>query len=227
LALAERYIEESRAICGTARRHSAIFRRNDFMPNHRIYAAALVALFAGAAFAQQPPQSMRFAGTVKSVTTDELILSTANGDVALAITPRTRVVVRQPGAASDIKPGAYLGTSNQDSTLPSTGTATEVHIMDNGPNVNYPMNNSGLTMTNGHVKSVTTTAKGEEMDIDYGQASPRHVVVGKDTSISRMVDVGAKGLKPGLAVNAMTATGSDGKKTASFISITSAAQSTP
>jgi hypothetical protein len=177
--------------------------------------------------AQQAPQSARVVGTVKSVTPDDLILTTANGDVALAITPRTRVLVRQPGAASDIKPGAYLGTSNQDGTVPSTGTATEVHIMDNGPNVNYPMNNSGLTMTNGHVKSVTTTAKGEEMDVDYGQATPRHVVVSKDTNITRMVDVGAKGLKPGIPVNAMTTTGADGKKTATFISITSATQPTP
>jgi hypothetical protein len=197
------------------------------MPNHRTFAVALVALAAGAAIAQQTPQSARVAGTVKSVTSDDLILTTANGDVALAITPRTRVLVRQPAAASDIKPGAYLGTSNQDGTVPSTGTAKEVHIMDNGPNVNYPMNNSGLTMTNGHVKSVASTAKGEEMDVDYGQATPRHVVVSKDTTITRMVDVGAKGLKPGIAVNAMATTGADGKKTATFISITSAAQPTP
>jgi hypothetical protein len=197
------------------------------MPNHRTFAVALVALAAGAAIAQQAPQSARVAGTVKSVTPDDLILTTANGDVALAITPRTRVLVRQPAAASDIKPGAYLGTSNQDGAEPSTGKATEVHIMDNGPNVNYPMNNSGLTMTNGHVKSVTTTAKGQEIDVDYGQATPRHVVVGKDASINRMVDVGAEGLKPGIAVNAMTTTGADGKKTATFISITSAAKPTP
>jgi hypothetical protein len=185
-------------------------------------AVALVALTVGAAGAQQAPQGTRVAGTVKSVTANDVILTTANGDVDLAITPRTRVLARQPGATSDIKPGTYLGTSNQDGTDAGTGTATEVHIMDHGPNVNYPMNSSGLTMTNGHVKSVTTTAKGKEMDVDYGQTTPRHVVVGKDTNITRMIDVGSSGLKPGMDVNAMTTTAADGKPTATFISITSA-----
>ena len=192
------------------------------MSKYSMFVASLAALAAGAVIAQQAPQSARVAGTVKSVTANNLILATANGDVTLTITARTRVLVRKPAVASDIKPGAYLGTSNQDGTEPSTGAATEVHIMDNGPNVNYPMNNSGLTMTNGHVKSVTTTAKGEEMDVDYGQATPRHVVVSKDTNITTMVDVGVEDLKPGIAVSAMTITGVDGKQSASFISISSA-----
>jgi hypothetical protein len=192
-----------------------------------MFAVALIALTAGAAGAQQAPQGTRVAGTVKSVTADDLILTTANGDIDLAVTPQTRVLARQPGSASDIKPGAYLGTSNQDSTVAGTGTATEVHVMDHGPNVNYPMNSSGLTMTNGHVKSVTTTAKGEEMDVDYGQATPRHVVVSKDTNITKMIDIGSGGLRPGMDVTAMTTTGADGKPTATFISITSAAKPTP
>jgi hypothetical protein len=197
------------------------------MSSYRMLAVALVALAAGAAGAQQVPQVTRVAGTVKSVTSNDLVLTTANGDIDLAITSSTRVLARQPGSASDIKPGAYLGTSNQDSTVAGTGTATEVHVMDHGPNVNYPMNSSGLTMTNGHVKSVTSTAKGKEMDVDYGQPTPRHVVVSKDTNITRMIDVGAAGLKPGINVNAMTTTGADGKPTATFISITSAARPTP
>jgi hypothetical protein len=197
------------------------------MPGHHLFAVALVAVTAAAAGAQQAPQGTRFAGTVKSVTASDLVLTTANGDVDLAITPRTRVLARQPATASDIKPGAYLGTSNRDGPEAGSGTATEVHVMDHGPNVNYPMNSSGLTMTNGHVKSVTTTAKGEEMDVDYGQATPRHVVVSKDTNITRLIDVGSGGLKPGMDVNAMTTTGADGKPTATFISITSAEPSRP
>jgi hypothetical protein len=179
----------------------------------------VVVLAAQAAGAQQAPPGERIAGTVKSITSDDLILATAKGDAHVAIMPQTRVVVRQAASASDIKPGAYLGTSNQNASDADAGTATEVHLMDNGPNVNYPMNSSGLTMTNGHVKTVTPTATGQEMDIDYGKATTRHVVVNTDTRITKMADVGVAGLKQGVNVSAMTTTGADGKPTATFIVI--------
>lgn len=183
-------------------------------------AAALLAVVAVSAGAQQGPPGTRIAGTVKSVTAGDVKLATANGDVDVAITAQTRVLVRQDASVSDIKPGAYLGTSNQNSAADSnSGTATEVHLGDDGPNVNFPMNNSGLTMTNGHVKAVTSTPAGKEMDIDYGQNTTRHVLVKQDTVITRMKEVGVAGLKSGLEVNAMTTAGTNGKPTATFIMI--------
>jgi hypothetical protein len=170
---------------------------------------ALVVLTAAAAGAQQAPQGVRIAGTVKSVAAADMILATPKGNVDIAITPKTRVLVRQPAATDDIKQGSYLGTSNQNSAGTGTGTAKEIHMMDKGPNVNFAMNKSGLMMTNGHVKSVTHTAKGDELDIDYGQAQTRHVIVSKDTIMTRMVDLGAAGLKPGLEVSANTTSGAD------------------
>jgi hypothetical protein len=62
------------------------------------------------------------------------------------------------------------------------------------------------------------------MDIDYGQAQTRHVVVGKDTTMTRMVDVGAAGLKPGIEVSANTTAGANGKPAASFVMITTPAK---
>jgi hypothetical protein len=184
-------------------------------------AASLLAVVAFSAGAQQPgPQGSRIAGTVKSVTADDVTLATANGDVDIAVTTQTRVLLSQGASVSDIKPGAYLGTSNQNSAADSNaGTATEVHLGDNGPNVNFPMNNSGLTMTNGHVKAVTSTPAGKEMDIDYGQSTTRHVLVKQDTVITKMKEVGVAGLKAGLPVSAMTTSGTNGKPTATFILI--------
>jgi hypothetical protein len=199
----------------------------DLMSYHRRLAVALIFLTTGAVSAQPAPQRARFMGTVRSLTAHDLILTTAKGDVDLAITPRTRVLLRQPGAVNDIKPGAYLGTTNQDGTDVGTGKALEIHLMANGPNINYQMNKSGLTMTNGHVKSVTATATGEEMDVDYGQATARHVVVIRSTNITRMIDVSAGSLTPGTNVNAMTNAGTDGKLTATLILITSAAKPSP
>jgi hypothetical protein len=191
------------------------------MPVQSTIAAALLAVIAVSAGAQQPgPQGTRIAGTVKSVTPGDVTLATAKGDVEIAVTTQTRVLVRQEASVSDIKPGAYLGTSNQNSAADgNAGTATEVHLGDNGPNVNFPMNNSGLTMTNGHVKAVTSTPDGKEMDIDYGQRTTRHVLVKHDTVITKMKEVGVAGLKAGLEVNAMTTSGTNGKPTATFILI--------
>jgi hypothetical protein len=160
---------------------------------------AVVAVSAGAQ--QQGPPGTRIAGTVKSVAAGDVTLATANGDVDIAVTPQTRVLLRQEASASDIKPGAYLGTSNQNSAADSnSGTATEVHLGDNGPNVNFPMNSSGLTMTN-------------------GQSTTRHVLVKRGTVITRMKEVGVAGLKAGLQVTAMTTSGANGKPTATFILI--------
>ncbi len=185
----------------------------------RIIYVAVIVLASHAVVAQPPPQGERVAGTVKSISSGEIILATAKGDVPLAVTPQTRVLKRQSASPSDIKQGAYLGTSNQNATEGDTGTAKEIHLMDSGPNVNYPMNDSGLTMTNGHVKTVTKTATGQEMDIDYGKDATRHVVVTADTRISKLADVGLTALKPGDSVGAMTTPGTGGKPTATFISI--------
>jgi len=184
---------------------------------------ALVVLAAAAAVAQPAPQGVRITGTVKSVAAGDVILATPKGNVDIAITPQTRVLVRRPAATDEIKPGTYLGTSNQSSTEVGTGTAKEIHMMDKGPDVNFAMNKSGLMMTNGHVKSVTQTAKGEEIDVDYGKAQTRHVIVSKDTVMTRMVDLGAAGLKPGVEVSANTTTGAGGKPTATFIVVTTSA----
>jgi hypothetical protein len=189
----------------------------------QVFAVAAVCLIAQVAGAQQVPSRERIAGTVKSVAADKLVLATTKGEVVITITAQTKVLLVQAASASDIKPGAYLGTANQNASSPDTGTATEVHLADNGPNVNFPMNESGLTMTNGHVKSVTHTVAGEEMDIDYGQGAPRHVVVTTDTRITKMTNVGVPALKPGVGVTAMTTNGQDGKPVANFIEVDSAA----
>lgn len=194
------------------------------MRSYPAFAMAVAALIAQLAVAQQgPPAGERISGTVKSVAADSVVLTTPKGEVTVAITPQTRVTVRQTASASEIKPGAYLGTANQNGAAPDTGTATEVHLADNGGNVNRPMNDSGLTMTNGHVKNVTRTATGQEMDIDYGEGKTRRVVVGAGTPVTRTVNVGMAELKPGSNVNAMTTKGTNGKSVANMILVEPAA----
>lgn len=185
----------------------------------RLALAAVLAVLAGAANAQpaapSAPMGERVAGVVKSVAADHLVLSTDKGDVDVPVTPQTQLLNREPASASEIKAGGYLGTANI--TGPAGGTATEVHLMDNGPNVHSVMNaDTGLMMTNGHVKSVKTTPNGEEMDVDYG-SGVRHVVVPANTPVTRMVASGLGGLKAGEAVVAALRRDPDGKSWAAFI----------
>jgi hypothetical protein len=186
-------------------------------------AAVLAGFAVQIATAQQgpPPGGMGapISGTLKSAGTDQIVLTTPKGDVTVSVTPKTQVFASQAASASDIKPGSYLGTSNQNSASPNTGTASEIHLGDNGPNVNSPMNNSGLTMTNGHVKAVSLTKAGAELDIDYGQPTLRHVVVPDSTRITKMVNARLSDLKPGVLLNAMTSTGADGKPVANMIMV--------
>lgn len=178
-----------------------------------LVAAASAAQAQSGAGLQAMPE--RVMGTVKSVSSDHLTLATEKGDVDLQITPQTRVVANESATAAEIAPGAYLGTANV--TTAEGGKATEVHLMDDGPNVHAPMDaNAGLMMTNGRVKSVTTTAKGREMDVDYGGGS-RHVVVAADTPVTRMAPAEFKALKVGADVTAFMRPGADGKRVAAFV----------
>jgi hypothetical protein len=186
-----------------------------------LIASALLVLAGGAAMAQQPPQmGPPVTGAVKAVTDGHLLLATPSGEVDLKVDATTRVLKREATQAQDIKPGAYLGTSNLTAADGVSNAATEVHIMASGPNVHYamdPTHNPALMMTNGHVKSVKTTAKGQEMEVDYGGATTRHVVVGQQTDVTQMAELGLAGLKPGMTVTARSTPGADGKPLARFI----------
>jgi len=194
------------------------------MRNWLLSLSCAAAIAAGAALAQTPSATASgpIAGVIKSVDPNTIVVTTSSGDVTVSMGAQTRVLKRETGALVDIKPGTYLGTSNQTAPDGVSNTATEVHVMANGPNVEQqmdPQHNPGLMMTNGHVTSVKTTTQGAEMDVDYGGAQPRHVVVPQNATMSRLVDVGASALQPGQQVMARTSVAADGKPLASFVLI--------
>ena len=179
-------------------------------------AAAVLELAAAHPASAQTAAAKTVSGTVKSVSADHVVIATATGDVDLAVTPQTRVLAREKASAEEIKAGAYLGTANV--TTADGGVANEVHLMASGPNVaNTAMGAPNLVMTNGHVKSVKTTPKGQEMDVDYGGAETRHVIVPANTPVTRLA---AATLTPGASVTARTATDAGGKLAATFIQVT-------
>ena len=186
--------------------------------------ASLVSLaiafgLASAAAAQQGPQGQRIAGKISSVAAGEVVISTPTGLVHVALSPQTRILRRQTARVEDIAPGAYLGTANQTNADGASGTSTEVHLMDTGPNVHRPMNDSGLVMTNGRVKSVSASKAGLQMDVDYGEGATQHIVVPEGTPTTRMTNAGVSALAAGEDITAAAQAGADQKLTASFITI--------
>lgn len=185
---------------------------------------ALSTLAATVAGAQTPNLNNRVNGTVKSVGNGHIVVDTARGDFDLTVTAQTRYGIRNSSNATDIKPGTYLGTSNQNGAAADTGTATEVHVMEKGPNLQFPMNDTGLTMTNGRVTSVKSTDKGQEMEIDYGKDTKRRVTVTGNTSVTTQTDATAADVKPGVHVMAILGATPDTKSTATFVTIDPAAK---
>lgn len=186
-----------------------------------VLAAATLALAAGAAQGETPaapqPMPQRVSGTVKALPPGHLLLTTASGEVDLLVTPQTRVLTRTAASAAEIAAGSYLGSANV--TTAEGGQATEVHLMADGPNVHSTMDaNAGLMMTNGHVTSVQTTAKGREIDVNYGTGA-RRIVVAADTPVTRMVASDLSSLKVGAAVTAILKPG-EGPPTANYITFT-------
>ena len=173
---------------------------------------------ASTAAAQQGPQGQRVTGKISSVAAGEVVVTTATGPVHLALTAQTRILKRETASVGDIKAGSYLGTANQTNAGDPSGTSTEVHLMADGPNVHAPMNNSGLVMTNGHVKSVTSANGGVQMDVDYGNGDQK-IVVPAGTPTTRMSNADAKDLVVGEDITAAAQAGADQKLTATFISI--------
>ena len=171
-----------------------------------LVSAAALALSSSFAQAQAPAAQSTLTGTVKSVGAGSATVTTATGDVMVMLTPQTRIMARIPVAADEIKPGSYLGTANVNAE--GGGVANEVHLGPDGQNVpNTPMGPPNLVMTNGHVTAVRSTAAGKEMDVDYGGAQTRKIVVPASAPVTRTAPaalaVGAAVTVRGVAANGM------------------------
>lgn len=203
---------DRRPIASPAPEHGKLktMRLRTILLSATLLAAAPMVANAQAAPAAAVQQAMpeRITGTVKSLAPGHVVLATDKGEVHLPVTAETRILANQAAAASEIAPGAYLGTANQ--TTAEGGQAREVHLMADGPNVHAAMDQSGLMMTNGRVKSVRATAKGQEMEVDYGGGT-RQVLVPAGTPVTRMAASDLASLKVGTAVTAVMRPGPDGK----------------
>ena len=137
-------------------------------------AAMMILSTAGAAIAQSPGpmQSSRVEGVVTSITDSQIVRTTADGTSAtIPLLASWSARRSKPISVEEIQPGSYLGTTNY-AKPDGTGTSLEVHVSPpgaKGPGVDFVMDaKAGTTMTNGVVGTVTQSAGGRVLTVDYG-----------------------------------------------------------
>jgi hypothetical protein len=153
------------------------------------------------------------------------MVTTADGkSVKVHLSAKTQLMLSTPADASAIKPGSYVGATNMDQT-DGSGVSSEVHVMtgEGGPRpgINVPWG-GGAMMTNGVVSKVAKSAKGPQLEINYGTGS-KQVVVPGTTPIVVLSNTSDRSLvKPGVRVLAAGKADADGAVDAAYMTITPA-----
>ena len=205
--------------------------------------AVLVSIVACASVSAQIPPEMT-AGTVQAVSGSGLTVESKGSVISFQVTDQTPIIFSRPGAASDIKPGSFIGTTNTH-TADGIGRSTEVHIlppgvkigegdramgsatpgsatprMTNGTVAQAPAtpDSSAPRMTNGSVGPVTNAAGEWEFDVDYGDGR-RHIIVSPTVPVVVMRNGTLAELKTGTKVLVGSSAIPGGGHSATFISV--------
>lgn len=169
-----------------------------------LFAVAMVAASTLYAIAQQPPTPSRVRGSIEAVKGDVLEVKSRGGeDYALRMTPDIRIVGIVKIALSDIKVGAFIGTT----TVPGEGglqNAVEVHV--------FPENMRGTgegsrpydlrpnsSMTNATISESVVGNDGHTLMIKYKDGEKK-VLVSQETPVVTYVPADRSDLKPGAKI---------------------------
>jgi hypothetical protein len=177
-------------------------------------------------FAQ--PATIAVRGKIASLTGQELIVSSANGDVKTILTDKTVIRAEAPIQLSDISSGMYLGTT---ATKQADGTflASEVHVFSEdqrgtgeGHRPLGSASQSGATMTNANVEHVEDVEikdiKGRLISLKYKDGAVK-VLVPPNIPLVKRVRSDRSALKNGVEVSLQGAQSPDGAVAATQITV--------
>jgi hypothetical protein len=177
-------------------------------------------------FAQ--PATIAVRGKIASLTGQELIVSSANGDVKTILTDQTVIRAEAPIQLPDISSGMYLGTT---ATKQADGTflASEVHVFSEDqrgtgeghrPLGSAPQ--SGATMTNANVEHVENVEikdiKGRLISLKYKDGAVK-VLVPPNIPLVKRVRSDRSALKNGVEVSLQGTQSPDGALAATQITV--------
>ena len=176
-----------------------------------LFAAAWLAIGAGPAAAQSPPQIVR--GVVSAITADALIVRPKTGKpVRVGLAAGWTVAVMKPITADAIQTGSFIGTAEMPMAN-GAGRSLEVHVFPPGVKMgegHYDWDlRKGSMMTNGTVGTVSRSHHGRELDVSY-PAGVRHIVVPPHVPIVQITGGTQALIKPGVAVFLIARPGADG-----------------
>jgi len=179
--------------------------------------AGALALTGGIAEAQK---NIRVRGTITAVSGDTLSLRTREGKpLELALTEKTTVTAAKAVKLSELKPGAYVGSTTRkraDGAL----VAVEVHTIPRRvPEGHRPWDlQPGSMMTNANIASVVKSAGGDELTLEYKGGSQK-ILVPPGTPIVTTTKADRSYLKPGEYVFIAASVDDAGRTTALRIQV--------
>ncbi len=175
------------------------------MPSLRLALIVVLALFAGAALAQNPPVAVARA-TVESVAADgaSLAVRTRGGEgKTIRLDSKTVFIEVVPASLAEVKPGAFIGVA----ALPGEGgelKAMEVHIfpeaMRGFGEGFHPFDLApGSTMTNGALAARVEGVNGPMLTVTY-KGGQQTILVDPKTPIVGLEQGARADLRPGAAI---------------------------
>lgn len=185
-----------------------------------ILVAALAGALALAGGAAEAQKNIRLRGTITAVSGDTLSLRTREGKpMELALTKKTSVAAAKAIKLSDLKPGAYVGSTTMkraDGAL----VAVEVHTIPRRvPEGHRPWDlKLGSMMTNANIASVVKSAGGDELTLEYKGGSQK-ILVPPGTPIVTSTKADRSYLKAGEYVFLAASVDAGGKMTALRIQV--------
>lgn len=184
---------------------------------------ALAAFLAGAPLAQglagPPAPPAIVSGTIASVESDTLEVTTPAGAKEVLMSPEARVEVWLPARLGDLKAGVFVGVESRKMADGSL-KAVVIHIFQpegrgQVPERQFPWVN-GNTMTNAVISASVTRLSGTTLTLPY-QGGTAMVTVTSDTDIRRAVAGTREDLKVGLHILAFGTPNENGSFTAAGI----------
>lgn len=185
-----------------------------------ILAAGLAFALAVTGSIAEAQKTVRVRGTITAVSGDTLSVRTREGKpLELALTAKTAIAAAKAIKLSDLKPGAYVGSTTMkrsDGAL----VAVEVHTIPRRvPEGHRSWDlQPGSMMTNANIATVVKSAGGDELTLEYKGGSQK-ILVPPGTPIVTTTKADRSDLKPGEYVFLAASVDGGGKMTALRIQV--------
>ncbi len=168
---------------------------------HRLLLIATISLFAiSQSWAQG--RTARVSGKVETMTGTVLVLGGVQGQLAVNLTPTTRLYTQVSATLADIRPGSFLGVGampQADGSQQAIRVMIFPEAMRGQGEGHRPWDRPGTTMTNATVETAVTQISGQVLTVKYKDGEQK-IVIRPDAEILTYVDADRRALKPGAAV---------------------------